>query len=112
MISRYGEIQCDSCSVFHDGDPFALVEINASIPEGIKDPAKARELTYFWLCRDCKEGYPNGATDFFIKEYFTEDSFYLCTHCNEFIPEDVRDAYDDTEVCLTCSPPIEESDNE
>ena len=112
MITIYGDIQCDSCSNYFDGDPLALVETNATIPEGIKDPEKARELTWFWLCGECKEGYPNGATDFFIKEYFTEDSFYLCNHCNEFIPEDVRDAFDDTEVCLTCSPPIEESDNE
>jgi hypothetical protein len=107
-MSRYGDTSCDGCSVYFDGDPIELVETNAKIPEGIKDPAKARELTWFWLCGDCKEGYPNGAIDFFTKDYFTEDDLYLCIYCQEFIPEDVRDEFDDTDVCLTCSPRTEE----
>lgn len=107
-MSKYGDISCDGCSAHYDGDPIELVDTNAVIPETVKNPEKVRELTWFWLCGDCKEGYPNGATDFFIEDYFTEDDGYLCIYCNAYIPEDVRDEYDDTEVCLSCSPRIEE----
>jgi hypothetical protein len=109
----YGfDLTCDSCGSYCDLDPIEVFDQNGAIPDTVKDPEKIQILTNFWLCGDCAEGYPEGAKDFFIKEYFTEDILYLCNHCNEFIPEDVRDEYDDTEVCLTCSPPIEESDNE
>ena len=108
------EITCDGCSTYFDGDPIDLVSNNTelSVMEGIHDPEKVRTLSYFWLCRDCAEGYPDGAKDFFIKEYFTEDEDFLCIHCKSFIDEDTRDEFDDTEVCLTCSPRIEENEDE
>ena len=106
-IDRYLDISCDSCSAHNDGDPIAVIGQMPSIPETVHDPAKIKELTYFWLCRDCRQDI-KGAEDFFTKDYFTEDSLYLCIYCQGFIPEDVRDEYDDTEVCLTCSPRTEE----
>jgi hypothetical protein len=111
MIDRHFDITCDSCSAFNDGDPIAIIGRTPNIPKTVHDPAKIKELTYFWLCRDCREDI-NGAEDFFTESYFTEDELYLCEYCKAFIPEDVREEYDDTEVCLTCSPRLEEVESE
>lgn len=108
MIDNHYDITCDSCGNYNDGDPISVLSATTKVPEGIHDPAKMNELTYFWLCRDCKEDYPNGAKDYFSKSYFTDDELYLCGYCKAFIPEEVRDEFDDTETCLTCSPRDEE----
>jgi hypothetical protein len=63
---------------------------------GLTDPAKVRELTYFWLCGDCSPDYPNGAKDFFVADYFeivplcargcgeeVESENYVCDHCED-----------------------------
>jgi hypothetical protein len=104
MINSHYEITCDSCGNYNDGDPVSVLGRTMTAPEGIHDPEKIKELTFFWLCRDCREDYPNGAKDFFSKSYFTDDELFLCNYCKAFIPEEVRDEFDDTEVCLTCSP--------
>jgi hypothetical protein len=111
MIDHHFDISCDSCSTYFDGDPIAILARTPNIPKGIHDPAKIKELTYFWLCRDCREDI-KGVEDFFTKDYFTEDELYLCQHCQAFIPEDVREEYDDTETCLTCSPDLAEVESE
>jgi phage terminase large subunit GpA-like protein len=108
MIDAHYDISCDSCGGYYDGDPIGILARTPNIPKGIHDPAKMKELMYFWLCRECKEDYPNGAKDFFTASYFTDDELYLCNHCEAFIPEEVRDEFEDTEVCLTCSPRDEE----
>jgi hypothetical protein len=106
------ELTCEGCSTYCDLDPLEVIEQNGAIPDTVHDPEKVKTLMNFWLCKDCAEGYPEGAKDFFIKEYFTEDEDFLCIHCKAFIDEDTRDEFDDTEVCLTCSPRIEESEDE
>jgi hypothetical protein len=106
MIDRHFDISCDSCSTYCDTDPLDISVIGKTptIPSTVHSPAKIKELTYFWLCQDCKPDLPNGATDFFIESYFTEDEYQLCTYCKAYIPDEVLEEYDDTEVCLTCSP--------
>lgn len=110
MLNKHYEVSCDSCGVFNDGDPISVLGRTLKAPEGIHDPEKIKELTFFWLCRDCREDYPNGPKDYFIESYFTEDELYLCQYCKSFIPESVRDEFDDTETCLTCSPRDEDTD--
>jgi len=104
MIDNHYDITCVSCGQHNDGDPISVLSAIGKVPAGIHDPVKMNELTYFWLCRDCREDYPNGAKDYFIESYFTEDELYLCQYCKAFIPESVRDEFDDTKTCLTCSP--------
>jgi uncharacterized CHY-type Zn-finger protein len=108
LRNKYYEIECDSCGCPDDGDPIENEFWSLKDIDGVKDPVKLKTLQYFWLCPDCHKEYPKGATNFFAKSYFTEDELYCCVHCGEFIPEEVLDKYDDTEVCLTCSPPIDE----
>lgn len=107
MLTRYKDLACDGCSTAYDGDPISVIN-TTPIPNTVRDPKKIQELTYFCLCATCKPEYKYGAKSFFIPDYFTEDELYCCIYCDNFIPEDVRDEYDDTEVCLTCSPPIDE----
>lgn len=76
---RYGDLNCDGCSVYFDGDPIEL--ITSTKLYGVTDPKKVAELTFFWLCGDCAEGYPNGAKDFFIPEYFEE--IPMCENCED-----------------------------
>lgn len=110
MIDTHYEISCDSCCGYYDGDPIGILGRTPKSIKGIHDPEKIKELTYFWLCQDCKPDYPNGPMDYFSKSYFTDDELYLCQHCQAFIPEDVRDEFDDTETCLTCSPREDEDE--
>lgn len=102
------DLTCDGCSTYCDLDPLEVLEMNKSIPDSVRDPNKIRTLVNFWLCAECSPAYPTGFMEFFVKDYFTEDELYLCNYCQGFIPEDVRDEFDDTEVCLECSPRIEE----
>jgi hypothetical protein len=95
---------CDSCSVYYDGDPLTLLDTNNPVPDTVRDISKIRTLINFWLCGDCAPEYPNGAKDFFVDSYFTEDELYLCIYCKGFIDEETREEFDDTDVCLTCSP--------
>lgn len=98
MINRYMDIECDGCGTANDGDPINFIGIMANT-YGIKNPAKIKELQHFWLCRDCAEGYPNGAKDFFIPEYFedipvcasceddeVDEWGHLCDYCDEQVP--------------------------
>ena len=110
MIDTHYDISCDSCCSHYDGDPIGILARTPKSIKGIYDPEKIKELTYFWLCRDCKADYPNGPKDYFTASYFTDDELYLCNHCEAFIPEEVRDEFEDTEVCLTCSPREEDLD--
>jgi hypothetical protein len=83
---QHGDLACDGCGVWCDLDPVALL---GRTPElyGLTDPAKVRELTYFWLCRDCSPEYPDGARDFFVESYFVADEPY-CSECEvESVPE-------------------------
>lgn len=105
MLTRYHDYECDSCGSPNDGDPISIIGTQRTY--GVKDPNKIKMLSEFWLCPNCKTDYPLGAADFFTPEFFTEDELFCCVHCGNFIPEEVRDEYDDTEVCLTCSPPID-----
>ena len=76
MARRYGSIECDSCGMANDGDIFAQ-----SIGEdfsGIK-PENRRELMYFWLCRECKSDYPNGAKDYYVADFFETEPY--CDDC-------------------------------
>jgi hypothetical protein len=72
MAIYHGDFNCDSCSAWFDGDPVSLL---ARTPKlfGLTNPEKIKELTYFWLCRECRVDYPNGAQDFFVPDYFTND---------------------------------------
>lgn len=108
MLTKHYEVVCDSCGCLDDGDPIDNEFWSAKNIDGVKDPVKLKTLQNFWLCSDCHTEYPKGATDFFTAEFFTEDELYCCVHCGNFIPEEVLDEYGDTEVCLTCSPPIDE----
>ena len=109
MRNKHYEIECDSCGVPEDDDPTDYKFWSLKDIDGVRDPVKLKTLQYFWLCSDCHAHYPKGATDFFRAEFFTEDELFgtYCIQCTEFIPVEVRDEYDDTEVCLTCSPPID-----
>jgi hypothetical protein len=94
MAKVRGEINCDSCSGYFDGD---LADLLAKTnTHGLTDPAKIRELTYFWLCAECAVHYPNGAKDFFVKDYFeivplcargcgeeVESENYVCEDCED-----------------------------
>ncbi len=73
MAIYHGDINCDSCGAWFDGDP---IRILGRTPEffGLTNPEKLRELTYFWLCPDCKTEYPNGPKDFFSAYYFEVDN--------------------------------------
>ena len=110
MIDRHFDISCDSCSTYSDDDPLAIGVIGnvPTIPSTVHSPAKIKELTYFWLCRDCKPDLPNGAEDYFTEDYFTEDELYLCEYCDAFIPEADREGDGDVETttCQTCSPTL------
>lgn len=79
MALAHGDFNCDSCGTWFDGDAINLI---GRTPElyGLTDPAKIKELTYFWLCRECKVDYPNGAKDFFVADYFTVEDPY-CVDC-------------------------------
>jgi hypothetical protein len=79
-VAKYqGDFNCDSCGEFYDGDALNLL---TRTPElfGLTDPVKVRELADFWLCRECKVEYPNGAKDFFVKDYFEIEEPY-CSDC-------------------------------
>ena len=109
MLNKHYEVECDSCGRPDDGDPTEYEFWSLKDIDGVRNPVKLKTLQYFWLCSDCHAHYPKGATDFFRAEFFTEDelSATYCVQCGNFIPEEVKDEYDDTEVCLTCSPPID-----
>lgn len=79
MALKHGDFTCDSCGVWCDLDPVALL---TRTPElyGLIDPAKVQELTYFWLCGDCSADYPNGAKDYFVADYFEIEEPY-CSSC-------------------------------
>jgi len=78
MAKVRGEINCDGCSGYFDGD---LADLLAKTnTHGLTDPVKVRELTYFWLCAECAVHYPNGAKDFFVKDYFEIEEPY-CVDC-------------------------------
>jgi hypothetical protein len=102
------DLTCDSCSTYCDLDPLEVIEANEPIPDSVRDPNKIRALINFWLCGDCLPDYPKKFMEFFVADYFTEDELYLCDYCKTYIPEDVREEFDDTDVCLTCSPRTEE----
>jgi len=69
MALYHGDYACDSCSTWFDGDPINLLARTPNL-FGVTDPEKVKELTYFWLCRECKVEYPNGPKDFFVADYF------------------------------------------
>ena len=79
MALQHGDFSCDSCGSWFDGDPVSLL---GRTPElfGLEDPAKVKELTYFWLCGDCSPEYPNGARDYFVADYFDKEDPY-CSGC-------------------------------
>ena len=79
MALAHGDYNCDSCGTWFDGDPISLIGRTPAL-YGLEDPEKIRELTYFWLCRECKVDYPNGAKDFFTEEYFEIEEPY-CQSC-------------------------------
>ena len=79
MAIYQGDFNCDSCGEFYDGDPISILGRTPQL-HGLTDPEKIRELTYFWLCRECKVEYPNGAKDFFVKDYFEIEEPY-CADC-------------------------------
>ena len=99
---RYGDLSCDGCSLFFDGDPISTISAIGQNPTyGVTDAKKFDELSFFWLCGDCAEAYPNGAKDFFVPEYFTdipmcaecgdeevESKGYLCDDCDNLISAD------------------------
>ena len=72
---------CDSCSVYYDGDPLTLLEVNNPVPDTVRDISKIRTLINFWLCGDCAPEYPNGAKDFFVPEYF--EDIPKCANCGD-----------------------------
>ena len=78
MALYHGDYNCDSCGEWFDGDPVSLLGRQPNY-FGVTDPEKIQELHYFWLCRECRVEYPNGAKDFFVPDYFE----------NEEEPEDV-----------------------
>jgi hypothetical protein len=79
MALSWSDINCDGCSAWFDGDPINLIGTNPTY--GVTDPKKVEELTYFWLCGDCAEAYPNGAKDFFVPEYFVD--IPMCAECGD-----------------------------
>ncbi len=96
MARVRGELNCDGCSAYFDGD---LADLLAKADtHGLTDPDKIRELTYFWLCAECAVHYPNGAKDFFVADYFeivdlcvggcgeeVESAGYACDYCEQFV---------------------------
>jgi ribosomal protein L37AE/L43A len=95
MAIYQNDLNCDSCSTWYDGDPITILGRTPDL-HGLTDPEKIRELTYFWLCRECKVEYPNGAKDFFVADYFeivplcargcgeeVESENYVCDHCED-----------------------------
>jgi hypothetical protein len=94
MALSHGDFTCDGCGVWCDLDPVALL---GRTPElfGLTDPAKVKELTYFWLCGDCSPEYPEGAKDFFVADYFVESEPY-CSIC------EVEDVAEQGQTCAYC----------
>jgi len=94
MAKVNGEINCDGCSGYFDGD---FAELLSKVDtHGVTDPEKIKELTYFWLCAECAVHYPNGAKDFFVADYFeivplcargcgeeVESENYVCDYCED-----------------------------
>jgi hypothetical protein len=62
---------------------------------GLIDPAKVRELTFFWLCGDCSPEYPAGAKDFFVSDYFVVETPY-CSEC------EIEDVSEWGQTCGLC----------
>lgn len=110
MLTRHLDLVCDSCCVPCDLDPIGLVG-RYDIPSTIKDPAKIKELTYFWVCNECAKDIKT-PQDYFTKEYFTEDELFCCENCGKFMSEDELDGLGDVEttICSTCSPKLDESE--
>jgi len=79
MALSWSDINCDGCSAWFDGDPISLIGTNPTY--GVTDTKKVEELTYFWLCGDCAEAYPDGAKDFFVPEYF--EDIPKCAECGD-----------------------------
>jgi hypothetical protein len=105
MAIYKGDFSCDSCDEWFDGDPINLIGKTPNL-YGVTDPEKVRELTYFWLCAECKPHYPNGAKDFFVADYFEPEE-------EEEVEEEI--SYTIYSMCSTCGNQIaviEEGDSD
>lgn len=78
MARSRWEIVCDGCDTPNDGDVINMLGMSAEKHGRIK-PENLKQLQYFWLCRECKEDYPNGARDFFVADFFDEQPY--CEEC-------------------------------
>ena len=79
---RFGDLVCDGCWLFFDGDAISTIgAIGQNKTYGVTDAKKFDELSFFWLCGDCAPEYPNGAKDFFVPEYF--EDIPKCAECGD-----------------------------
>jgi len=112
MALYQGDFSCDSCSTWFDGDAINLIGRTPNL-FGLTNPDKVKELTYFWLCADCRQDYPNGVKDYFSASYFENDEddeedfdwkisyriYSMCSTCGNQI-QTLED--DDDEIQTTC----------
>ena len=105
-MMKHGELACDSCCNYADIDPITIID-SWPIPATVLDPAKKRELRYFYLHPDCGSENTDGTIDVSPQGYFSasyfDDSLNQCRQCKGFISDD---EYEQTEsdVCLVCNP--------
>jgi hypothetical protein len=114
MALYQGDFSCDSCSAWFDGDAINLIGRTPNL-FGVTNPDKVKELTYFWLCADCRQDYPNGVKDYFSPSYFENDEddeeegydweisytiYSMCSTCGNHIQTLEND--DNDEIQTTC----------
>ena len=113
MAIYQGDFSCDSCSTWFDGDAINLIGRTPNL-FGLTNPDKVKELTYFWLCADCRQDYPNGVKDYFSASYFENDEdeedeeeeivytiYSMCSTCGNQIKV-IDEGDNDDEIQTTC----------
>ena len=104
---KHGELACDACCNYADIDPIEAID-RWPIPATVLDPAKLRELKYFYLHPDCGSEDTDGTIDVSPQGYFTasyfDDSLNQCSQCKGFMSDDEIEETDYSDVCLVCNP--------
>lgn len=80
MAMNRGDLACDSCDTWFDGDVVALTGANTALAATLHNPANRKQVRDFWLCGDCAPDYPNGAHDWFSEVVW--DDLPVCERCD------------------------------
>lgn len=98
MAVLRGDMVCDGCDGYFDGDPLAQLFETNTLANTLQNPNSRHMVANFWLCGECSPSYPGGAKEFFSSDVW--DDFPVCSRC------DYQDVDEWGHVCDYCEDDI------